>query len=206
MKILVIGNGFDLAHGLPTSYKDFLEFCKRAQRIYTYQSSILVGQYERDNLKEWITNDYVKNRLKKAFDSKTFKSEEVVATSDTVLDEMFGYINCNAWITYFGNCPSYVGENWIDFETEISRVIHSLDDARKMIQNGENILAIKDEKGKILKSIVESANTTIYTVLNSVRTIEEFSKYLYDELEKMIRALEIKESRGSDFSKKFDYI
>lgn len=26
MNILVIGNGFDLAHGLPTSYKDFLEF------------------------------------------------------------------------------------------------------------------------------------------------------------------------------------
>jgi len=26
MNILVIGNGFDLAHGLPTKYKDFLEF------------------------------------------------------------------------------------------------------------------------------------------------------------------------------------
>ena len=26
MNILVIGNGFDLAHGLPTTYKDFLAF------------------------------------------------------------------------------------------------------------------------------------------------------------------------------------
>mgnify|MGYP001109459362 CR=1 FL=1 len=26
MNILVIGNGFDLAHGLPTTYKDFLRF------------------------------------------------------------------------------------------------------------------------------------------------------------------------------------
>lgn len=26
MNILVIGNGFDLAHGLPTSYKEFLKF------------------------------------------------------------------------------------------------------------------------------------------------------------------------------------
>lgn len=26
MNILVIGNGFDLAHGLPTRYIDFLEF------------------------------------------------------------------------------------------------------------------------------------------------------------------------------------
>lgn len=28
MDILIIGNGFDLAHGLKTSYKDFLNFCK----------------------------------------------------------------------------------------------------------------------------------------------------------------------------------
>lgn len=26
MNILVMGNGFDLAHGLPTTYKDFLRF------------------------------------------------------------------------------------------------------------------------------------------------------------------------------------
>ena len=28
MNILVIGNGFDLAHGLPTKYTHFLEFVK----------------------------------------------------------------------------------------------------------------------------------------------------------------------------------
>ena len=29
MDVLVIGNGFDLAHGLKTSYKDFLEACHK---------------------------------------------------------------------------------------------------------------------------------------------------------------------------------
>ena len=28
MNILVVGNGFDLAHGLPTKYSDFLDFVK----------------------------------------------------------------------------------------------------------------------------------------------------------------------------------
>lgn len=28
MNILVIGNGFDLAHGLPTKYYDFIKFVK----------------------------------------------------------------------------------------------------------------------------------------------------------------------------------
>lgn len=29
MDILIVGNGFDLAHGLKTSYKDFLEYCSK---------------------------------------------------------------------------------------------------------------------------------------------------------------------------------
>ena len=29
MNILVIGNGFDIAHGLPTQYKDFLNFIRK---------------------------------------------------------------------------------------------------------------------------------------------------------------------------------
>lgn len=29
MNIVLIGNGFDLAHGLPTAYTDFLTFLKR---------------------------------------------------------------------------------------------------------------------------------------------------------------------------------
>lgn len=33
MDILIIGNGFDLAHGLKTSYKDFLNFCKNIDNI-----------------------------------------------------------------------------------------------------------------------------------------------------------------------------
>ena len=35
MNILLIGNGFDLAHGLPTLYKNFLDFCIKAKVIFT---------------------------------------------------------------------------------------------------------------------------------------------------------------------------
>ncbi len=28
MNILIIGNGFDIAHNLPTKYKDFLKVCR----------------------------------------------------------------------------------------------------------------------------------------------------------------------------------
>jgi hypothetical protein len=39
MNILIIGNGFDLAHKLPTSYKEFLKFIKQICRIENYQGT-----------------------------------------------------------------------------------------------------------------------------------------------------------------------
>ena len=33
MNILIIGNGFDLAHNLPTTYKDFLKFIDAFNRF-----------------------------------------------------------------------------------------------------------------------------------------------------------------------------
>lgn len=38
-KILILGNGFDLAHGLPTKYSHFLDFCQRVEEIWCYGTS-----------------------------------------------------------------------------------------------------------------------------------------------------------------------
>lgn len=35
MDILILGNGFDLAHGLPTKYTDFLEFVETFVNLTT---------------------------------------------------------------------------------------------------------------------------------------------------------------------------
>ena len=40
MNILILGNGFDIAHGLKTKYTDFLEYCaNKLQDPFTYKSS-----------------------------------------------------------------------------------------------------------------------------------------------------------------------
>ena len=36
MDILILGNGFDLAHGLKTSYKDFLDYCNPKKGLFEY--------------------------------------------------------------------------------------------------------------------------------------------------------------------------
>ena len=33
MNILIVGNGFDLAHGLPTKYGDFLKFVEVIRQV-----------------------------------------------------------------------------------------------------------------------------------------------------------------------------
>lgn len=52
MDILIIGNGFDLAHGLKTSYKDFLDFCKeqRVSQYYNAEKIVFYRLYIFDNV------------------------------------------------------------------------------------------------------------------------------------------------------------
>jgi hypothetical protein len=45
MDILIIGNGFDLAHGLETGYKDFLSYCYN-ENSYAYEQNLSKGEYE----------------------------------------------------------------------------------------------------------------------------------------------------------------
>ena len=58
--LLVVGNGFDLAHGLPTSYADFLDFSCRLMRIYTYMvcdDEKLAKKYFEKSIATWGEDD-----------------------------------------------------------------------------------------------------------------------------------------------------
>lgn len=50
MNILIIGNGFDLAHGLPTKYDNFLDFCDKERKIYSFREDVSLNDYKRDNI------------------------------------------------------------------------------------------------------------------------------------------------------------
>lgn len=60
MNILIIGNGFDLAHGLPTKYGNFLDFCEKARRIYTLREDVSLNDYKNSNIDNWDMNDNIK--------------------------------------------------------------------------------------------------------------------------------------------------
>lgn len=198
MEILIIGNGFDLEHDLPTTYSDFLNFCKRASRIYTYDENVSSEEYYQKNLEDWIMAADIKRRLADAFDNRNCNQiydengsyDLEVITSYKVLDELYTHIKCNAWLEYFLACPSFIGDNWIDFETEISRIIQTLSEARVMINNGGLIQNIQGDKGRILISFLNGSKGALHNI-RDVKAIDDYAGFLNIELDRLIRALEI---------------
>ena len=133
MKILILGNGYDLAHNLPTSYQDFLKFTNLVKTIY--QVSWLK---EKDNTelsnrrKNSSFPPFIMNRLLSAnqqiqnIDSK-YNENKLINSQDSALNEFFRLVESNSWIDYFQHI-NHVNE-WIDFEKEIYSELERLSDA-----------------------------------------------------------------------------
>ena len=104
MNILIIGNGFDIAHKLPTKYRDFLSAC-----LIVKQSDVV-----------WENNEPTDEKKNK----NSEKAEEIAfIMGEEVWGEFRKFINNNFWINYFQSREQLIGENWIDFEYEIKRVL-----------------------------------------------------------------------------------
>lgn len=199
MKILVIGNGFDLAHGLPTSYSDFIGFCEKVRRIYTYSETASVDQYIKNNLDNWKAHDYVKKILGVAFKERIIKRIRTtkdeykieVSTPNGALDETFTYIERNTWLDYFLKCPSYIGETWIDFEAEISKVIRALEVVRKMLVSGHSINDLSEIESRTVMALLKASKWNLQSAFGGTEGLEKFTDFLNTELQKLIRALEI---------------
>lgn len=128
MNILVIGNGFDLAHGLPTKYTNFLEWVKVIKQVV----KVKCGETFKDV--EWGN---VNNKIKELIIDRSIYGNKGIFSYEKICNEL---LNENIWIDYFLQCDMYQKENWIDFESEISRVIQSIDNDMRQKGGDENIV------------------------------------------------------------------
>lgn len=184
MKILLIGNGFDLEHHLPTTYSNFLNFCTMVQPIFDES----VPSYE--NYESWLQskkiNAYIKKGLLAAFKRKSSRQSSELPKGD-LIQELYDCLEDNIWIRHFRSCQSITGKNWIDFESEISRVIQVLDAARLILLDGQPIAKLKREKLLLFSSFCENINASIY----EISSIERLTSRLTKDLDRLTRALEI---------------
>ena len=95
-KILLIGNGFDLAHGLPTSYSYFLDFCDKVSRIFTYLMHVDEKVYEKSALNIWEVDDSIKAKLLEWYKRRNENPDKLAV-------EIYNNIKENIWIHYFLN-------------------------------------------------------------------------------------------------------
>lgn len=172
MNILLIGNGFDLAHGLPTTYGDFLLFAKMIKRVVeeigikklipkndkefkNWTDNIqTLKSYNLDSIFFNLISDEVSNKENQKFKGiKDYVINLFTQGDMTIRKNLVYYINDNFWIEYFIQCDMYQKENWIDFENEISNIVQSFD---KDIHNSLNEIKISDEavRNKISKEFL----------------------------------------------------
>lgn len=210
MNILLIGNGFDLEHGLPTRYKDFLDFCRKVKQLYTTANKIskvqLLAEYE-----NWKTDVSIKDALLSVLDEHDATCQELdnskrdgrVLELKKLLDELYGLIENNIWIEYFLNLEtsnSYAAENnrnWYDFEQEIEIVAQSFQEAidawrsTEILNDSLNFGDLDDYFKIPVQDILMAAKADRHTIFNSGQEMDKFLDQLAESLEKLIRALEI---------------
>lgn len=174
LDIIVIGNGFDLAHGLPTKYIDFLKWVEVIDKF-------LKPNFKLDkDFNEWERIDnQIKNLIIKHYKDKLFEDEYKKMRND------------NIWIIYFlfiyEELMKQDKKNWIDFESEISYVVQYIES-----YPNEDI-----DENFIYKFSNEFYNFLLFNQSSSLKLKhKKFSKkkvrdVLYNDLNRLTRLLEI---------------
>ena len=172
MNILLVGNGFDLAHELPTKYTHFLKFLKATQDIFDPLKRIC-GEL----------TDISKLGLHPALEKYLLTIAS--STDNPLLNELIEKSHKNLWIDYFlPSIGSALGEEtWIDFESLISNIIQLLDRLNGN-SNKEERFQVINRLGPMNK-ILERENL-LYGATDSFR-----NERLLTDLDRLIRGLEI---------------
>lgn len=189
-KILLIGNGFDLAHGLPTSYSYFLDFCDKIKKTLFFLESSNDDEWKKDIILNWDIDNSIKSKLYE-WDKNTNNN------LNKLFSEIYDNIKDNIWINYFLKKRNQLGKNWIDFESEISNVVQAFECVRNCTESGKSIPrsgieGIKVEEVETFIDIFEGNGSKMFAI--NYKTLGIFNKYVKKmtvDLDRLIRALEI---------------
>lgn len=124
MELLVIGNGFDIAHGLPTRYNDFTCFL----RCLTRRNNWVSGQWFQNSNTEF-GGDYpeVINLLKYSYYKQPDNLSPVAAKLAEVLESAIN--TQNIWVEILSEYDlSNQSSLWVDCEKMIHIIISQLED------------------------------------------------------------------------------
>ncbi len=174
MNILMIGNGFDLEHGLPTKYTDFLKFIKDFnQAYYSPNNASAIREFE---------NIYF---------SSAFRNDIKPSDHEIIVNALRKLIYGNLWINYFIKVHDehlFLKENWIDFESEISSVVQTMD---RLIKYYDNYRLTGVEDTVLCNLCMETLTKFVDKESLEIDKIKANIKPMIFDLNRLICALEI---------------
>ena len=222
MDILVMGNGFDLEHKIPSSYKNFLNFIETFNNFYKYKDPAPLS----------MPPD--KNRFRDRLSSISPMYRDVASLISgantheaSVLKEFYSITEGNQWIDYFQRCLKRRSEygdtyNWVDIEEEIADVVINLTEYEQnygyMPFYQTEVEQTREKDGMHTKFAKDLINTVFERVkendakkINGVKgnkTYRElqkdwilFTQRILEDFNKAVRALEIYLGFFVDFDK-----
>lgn len=182
-RLIIIGNGFDLAHGLPTSYKHFIE------DYYIKASNIFLNQEQYND--ELLSIEYKSNTI------------FTIKPNLNNIDEVLSFFKKHSGIVKIDYKNSFLQrltntvkiENWVDIENEYYRLL-------KIFINLNSLK--KDEK----KSEVEKLNKEFEEVKSLLENylkdkVEPINKFSRDKVLEFIKIFEDNHYNNNESLSKF---
>lgn len=175
MNILVIGNGFDLAHDLPTSYREFLDFTKAYEK---YKDICMAGESVKE---EWGKADEVNREFIVYFANLCDQKKKLFLEINELVAD-------NLWLKHFYGAQ--LRQGWIDFESEISRIIQILESVRSQVVEGKKAGKLVIHVPKYQEEALQGFRVDS-TIIESLKFVDGTKERLHDDLNRLIRCLEI---------------
>lgn len=156
-RVLIIGNGFDLYHGLPTSYMDFLFF---ARNWTTFKDNYLANKVDADSYqKQQIKVRLGENNRLIAETIQDFANHPNLFPEDHInyLDKNIQY---NSWYIYFSRFL-LDGDTWIDFESEIQSALQEVDEYYDLLPELESRALPQLSMSEHQKNVINTFSDTL---------------------------------------------
>lgn len=200
MNILIIGNGFDLAHQLPTKYTDFLNFMKFINRIEKFNGTFEKFKIDNDKYKFSELNVDIQKYISGVIEDHSKKDVNVTDIwndrksvddkSDRVkhIEKMIELSSKNIWFEWF-QAQLDIHPNWVDFESEISRVIQEAEKLISLIPLKIEIITHMSSYQRLINKIIFAGKASDKDI--TLAEIETIKKKMLTDLNNLIRCFEI---------------
>jgi hypothetical protein len=187
-RLVIIGNGFDLAHGLPTSYKHFIDdywksACKTKERRKL--------EYDDDHFVK-LSCDL--GNIYSDLDCEAFNNirsyKELMTLVERNKEKGYGYFDVNFKNSFFEIICDNSIENWVDLENEYYKELLSI---VKVSEISTNRMRDTDtqKKSRIKKLNIEFQQVKFLLEKYLIEKVEEEYNFSKDVVEKFINIFDV---------------